>query len=95
MIYSTSSPIQGWSACRQIWRVPYCESYPDSKRRERYDCRVTVYRNDRTCSFNIRQENLGVANLIPEYIENRLDEWRPSQPRFAFHQSRTLEGHNP
>ena len=58
------------------WRVPYCQSAPDINGRETYGCQLTIYRDGRTFGFYIRQENLGIANRIPKYVETRLNEWR-------------------
>lgn len=58
------------------WRVPSCQSSPDMSGRETYNFLLTIYRDGRTFGFDIRQENLGVANHIPDYVVARLNEWR-------------------
>ena len=58
------------------WRVPSCQSSPDINGRETYDCLFTIYRDGRTFQFYIRQENLGIANRLADYVTARLNEWR-------------------
>ena len=69
-------PISGVEHLPTDWRVPSCLSSPDISGRETYECSLTLYRDGRSFSFHIRQENLGVANRIPGYVDARLNEWR-------------------
>lgn len=58
------------------WRIPYCRSAPDVEGRETYSCDFTIYQNDLTYNFMLRQENLGMADAIPDYVRSRLRAWR-------------------
>jgi hypothetical protein len=69
-------PHSGVEQLPRDWRVPSCQSSPDMNGRETYDCLLTIYRDGRTFGFYIRQENLGLADQIPDYVEGRLNEWR-------------------
>jgi hypothetical protein len=69
-------PHSGVEHLPRHWRVPFCQSSPDINGRETYDCHLTIYQGGRTFGFYIRQENLGVANQIPQYVATRLNGWR-------------------
>lgn len=58
------------------WRVPYCRSSPDVEGRETYSCDFTIYQNELTYNFMLQQENLGMADVIPDYVLSRLRAWR-------------------
>lgn len=58
------------------WRVPYCHGSPDMEGREIYDCSFTIYRSGLTFGFSLRQENIGTASHIPDYVQARMKRWR-------------------
>jgi hypothetical protein len=69
-------PRQGPGTLPADWAPPRCLGSPDVKRRERYDCSYVIYRDGLTFHFMLRQENIGVANLIPDYAMSRLSKWQ-------------------
>lgn len=58
------------------WRPPSCQGSPDIDGRERYDCGFVIYRDGLTFDFSLRQENLRLANRIPDYVSARLKKWQ-------------------
>lgn len=69
-------PRAGLDRLPSDWRVPSCQSSPDINGRETYDCLFEIHRGGLTFSFHVRQENLAVANRIPDYVRSRLNVWR-------------------
>lgn len=58
------------------WRPPSCQGSQDINGRETYDCSYIIYQNGLTFDFSLRQENLGVANRVPDYVLERLKKWQ-------------------
>lgn len=58
------------------WLPPVCQSSPDINGRETYHCDYVIFKDGLTFDFSLRQENLGVAARIPDYVLSRLKEWR-------------------
>lgn len=69
-------PEGGPSKLPTEWRPPSCQGSPDLNGRERYDCSYVILRNGLAFDFTLRQENLGVASRIPDYVIARLTKWR-------------------
>ena len=57
------------------WRIPSCRSSPDLEGRETYGCAFVILRRGLTYHFTLTQENVGIANTIPDYVESRLQGW--------------------
>jgi len=69
-------PHQGLGRLPSNWRVPYCQGSPDINGRDRSDCSFTIFSGGLTFTFSLREENLGVANRIPDFVRARLKHWR-------------------
>lgn len=69
-------PRQGLGGLPSNWRVPYCQSSPVIHGRERSTCSFTIFSGGLTFTFSLREENLGIANRIPGYVRQRLEQWR-------------------
>ncbi len=69
-------PRDGVESLPPNWRVPSCQGSPDINGHERFDCRFTISDKGLTFNFTLRQENLGAASLIPDYVLRRLKGWR-------------------
>jgi hypothetical protein len=69
-------PKEGEDKLPPDWHPPSCQGSSDINGRERYDCSYAIYHDGLTFDFGLRQENLGVANRIPDYIISRLGAWQ-------------------
>ncbi len=69
-------PIEGLDALPQDWRVPHCFVSNDVNGMQNFKCRLSIKRQGISFSFYISPENLGVADQIPDYVIQRLEQWR-------------------
>ena len=69
-------PVEGPEKLPADWRPPSCQGDPDINGRETYHCSYIIYRDGLTFDFTLRQENLGVASRMPDYVLARLKKWQ-------------------
>lgn len=69
-------PKEGLEKMPADWLSPSCQGSADVNGRETYDCQFVIHRNGFTFLFSLRQENLGLANRVPDYVLLRLEGWK-------------------